>query len=171
MVQPTESFIRKTGVIAGIFNLVLNPFFAWLSNLSMADVPLPSAAIDTAITCVVMSFLVTLFISADTRRALKAGALETTERLSREDRLLGYLSCSSWKLGLLLGIGVALVVTPCLIGFFALFDVTSFSFFEFALLKAIYTPIVAYAVARWVILQQLSLRDFGPLGASQSTGV
>lgn len=157
MAQSVENFIRKTGVTAGIFNLVLNPFFAWLSNREMTDVPLAgAAAVDTAITCMIMSLLVTLFISADTRRAIRAGGLETAGRPLREKSLLRYLPVRPWKLGLLLGLAVAAVVTPCLVGLFRSFGVTSFSFFAFAAIKAVYTPLVAYAVARWVILRQLA---------------
>ena len=144
MAQSVESFIRKNGVTAGIFNLVLNPFFAWLSNREMADVPLAGAVVvDTVITCFIMSLLVTLFISADTRRAVKAGVLETAGQGLQAGSLLRRLPGRPWKLGLLLGLAVAVVVTPCLVGFFAV-------------LKAVYTPIVAYAVARWVILRQVA---------------
>ncbi len=157
MAQPVESFIRKTGVTAGIFNLVLNPFFAWLGNMEMADVPLAgAAAVDTAITCMAMSLLVTLFISADTRRALKIGSLETAQSLPRPGRLLCRLPGRPWQLGLLLGLVAAAVVTPCLVGFFSALGVVSFPFSAFALLKAVYTPLVAYAVARWAILRQLA---------------
>lgn len=157
MAQSLESFIRKTGVTAGIFNLVLNPFFAWLGNMEMADVPLAgAAAVDTAVTCMVMSLLVTLFVSADTRRGLKAGNLETSESPLRAGRLLRHLPVRPWKLGLLLGLAVAAVVTLCLLGLFSALGVVSFSFFAFALLKAVYTPFVAYAAARWVILRQVA---------------
>lgn len=157
MAQPVESFIRKTGVTAGVFNLVLNPFFTWLSNREMAAVPLAGeATIDTAITCFIMSLLVTLFISADTRRAIGAGTLETTVWSPRAGRLLRRLPARPGLLGLVLGLAAAVVVTPCLAGLFSAFGVTSFSFIAFAALKAVYTPIVAYAVARWVILRQLA---------------
>jgi hypothetical protein len=157
MAQPVESFIRKVGVTAGIFNFILNPLFAWVSNLAMADVPLTAIAVDTAITCILMSLLVALFISAETRRALAAGILDTAGHPStRARRLLRHLPDRPWKLGLLLGLAAAAVVTPCLVAFFSMFGVTSFSFFAFALLKAVYTPLLAYAMARWVILRQLA---------------
>ena len=47
-------------------------------------------------------------------------------------------------------------VAGCLTGLFSVLGVTSFSFPAFALLKAVYTPLLAYAVARWVILRQIS---------------
>ena len=156
MAQPVESFIFKTGVTAGLFNLVLNPFFSWLSNMEMADVPLGGAAVDTAITCFIMSLLVTLFISADTRRALKAGRLETAGRVLPAGHPLRRLPVRPWRLGLFFGLAVAVVVTPCLVVFFSALGVTAFPFFAIALLKAVYTPPVAYAVARWVILRQMA---------------
>ena len=154
MAQTAEGFIRKSGVMAGLFNLVLNPFFAWLSNMDMADVPPGAAAVDTVITCLIMSLLVTLFTSADTRRAFKAGSLKTS--IQPSGRMLCRLPSRPWKLGLLLGFAFAAVVTPCLAGVYALFGVGSLAFFAFAALKAVYTPLVAYAVARWVILRQLA---------------
>ena len=159
MAQSVESFIRKTGITAAIFNIVLNPFFAWLVNREMADVPLTgdgSAVIDTAITCFIMSLLVTLFISADTRRALRSGAIEAARRPLPGEGLLRRLPGRPWKLGILLGLAVAVAVTPCLTGLFSALGVTSFSFSAFALLKAVYTPLVAYAVARWAVLRQLA---------------
>jgi len=157
MAHPVERFIRKTGVTAGIFNLILNPLFAWLGNMAMGDVPLTGIAVDTAITCILMSLLVALFISAETRRAFEAGILETARHpCTRDGRLLRHLPDRPWKLGLLLGLVAAAVVTPGLVGLFSVLDVTSLSFFAFALLKAVYTPLLAYAVTRWVILRRLA---------------
>ena len=125
--------------------------------MEMADVPLTvGAVVDTAITCFVMSLLVTLFISADTRRALKAGTLEITRPSPQAGRLLRRLPRRSWQLGLFFGLAVAAIVTPCLAGLFSALGVAAFSFPAFALLKAVYTPPVAYAVARWAILRQLA---------------
>ena len=156
MAQTAENFIRKTGVTTGICNLVLNPFFAWLSNMDRADVPLGSIAVDTAITCVLMSLLVTLFTSADTRRALKAGTLARDGQPPQAGKLLCRLPERPWKLGVLLGLAFAAVVTPCLVGLFSVSGINSLSFFAFAAFKAVYTPPVAYAVARWVILRHLA---------------
>lgn len=159
MAQSVENFIRKTGIVAGAFNLVLNPLFAWLTNRAMNDVPLAEAAVDTFITCIIMSLLISLFISAETRRNLNAGGLETAGQGPAPACLLRRLPARPWKLGLSLGGVAAVVVMPWLVGFFSLFSVTSFSFFAFALLKAVYTPLVAYAVTRWVILRQLAAGD------------
>ncbi len=159
MAQSVENFIRKTGIIAGAFNLVLNPLFAWLTNRAMNDVALTEVAVDTFITCIIMSLLVSLFISAETKRTFKAGAIESAGQTPAPCCLLRRLPARPWKLGLALGGGAALVVMPWLVGVLSLFSVTSVSFFAFALLKAVYTPLVAYAVARWVILRQLAAEN------------
>ena len=156
MAQTIENFIRKAGVTAGIFNFVLNPFFAWLSNMDRADVLLGSIAMDTTITCILMSLLVTLFISADTRRALKAGTFVRDGQPFQTGGLLCRLPSRPWKLGILLGLAFAVVITPCMLGLFSVFGISSLSFFVFAALKAVYTPLVAYTVARWTILRHLA---------------
>lgn len=156
MAQPMESFIRKAGLIAGICNIVLNSLFSWLGNRSMADVPQSSAAVDTVITSMVMSLLMTLFISADTRRALKAGAIAMPAPAHSAGRLLRRLPARPWKLGLMVGLAVAVVLTSCVMGLFSLLGVTALSFFAFLSIKVVYSLLLGYAVARWVILRQLA---------------
>ena len=155
MAQPVESFIRKAGLMAGSCNIVLNSIFSWLGNMSRADVQQGSAAVDTVITSMVMSLLMTLFISADTKRALKAGTIALSVPDHGTGRLLRRLPARPWKLGLLLGLGVALVLTSCMMGIFFLFGVTALSFFAFLSIKVVYSMLLGYAVARWVILRQL----------------
>jgi hypothetical protein len=155
MAQPVENFIRKAGLIAGCCNIVLNSLFSWLGNLSMADVQQGSATVDTVITSMVMSLLMTLFISADTRRALKAGTIALFVPAQGSGRLLRRLPARPWKLGLLVGLAVAVVLTSCIMGIFFLFGITSLSFFAFLSIKVVYSMLFGYAVARWVILRQL----------------
>ena len=155
MAQPVENFIRKAGLMAGSCNIVLNSLFSWLGNMSMADVQQGSAAVDTVITSIIMSLLMALFISADTRRALKAGTIALPIPDLSAGRLLRRLPARPWKLGLLLGLGVALVLTSCMMGLFSLFGVTALSFFAFLSIKVVYSMLLGYAVARWVILRQL----------------
>ncbi|MGE4311594.1 hypothetical protein [Desulfovibrio sp.] len=155
MAQPVENFIRKAGLMAGSCNIVLNSLFSWLGNMSRADVQQGSAAVDTVITSIIMSLLMALFISADTRRALKAGTIALPIPDLSAGRLLRRLPARPWKLGLLLGLGVALVLTSCMMGLFSLFGVTALSFFAFLSIKVVYSMLLGYAVARWVILRQL----------------
>ena len=155
MAQPVENFIRKAGLMAGSCNIVLNSLFSWLGNLSMTDVQQGSAAVDTVITSIIMSLLMALFISADTRRALKAGTIALPISDLSAGSLLRRLPARPWKLGLLLGLAVAVVLTSCMMGIFFLFGVTALSFFAFLSIKVVYSMLLGYAVARWVILRQL----------------
>lgn len=156
MAQPVESFIRKAGLIAGICNIVLNSLFSWLGNRPMADVPQSAAVVDTVITSLVMSLLMTLFISADTKRALKTGTIAMTAPAHSAGRLLRRLPARPWKLGLMVGAAVAVVLTSGVMGLFSLLGVTALSFFAFLSIKVVYSMLLGYAVARWVILRQLA---------------
>jgi len=158
MALPVEQFIRKTGLIAGICNIVLNSLFAWSGNTALADVPTGSIVVDTTITCIIMSLLMTLFISADTRRAQKAGTIEPLVPHPSTCRLLHRLPVRPWKLGLVIGFTVAAFVTSCLIILFFLLNITSLSFFVFVSIKAVYSMLFGYLVARWVILRQLAAK-------------
>lgn len=155
MTQSVESFIRKSGLIAGGCNIVLNSLFSWLGNMAMTEVPQGSAAVDTVITSMVMSLLMSLFISADTKRALKAGTVAMAAPAHSAGRLLRRLPARPWKLGLVLGLVVAVVLTSCMMGLFSLLDVTALPFFAFLSIKVVYSMLLGYVVARWVILRQL----------------
>ena len=113
-------------------------------------------ALAAVITCIVMSLLISLCVSPGTRNAFKSGAVGTAGRIFPTGGLLYRLPDRPWKLGLLIGLATAVVVMPCLIGAFSRLGVTSFSFSGFLLFKAVYTPLVACAVTRWVILRQLA---------------
>lgn len=159
MAQPLDRFMHKTGIVAGAFNIVLNPAFAWLANTRMADVPLTggdSVAVDTAFTCIILSVLVSLFITAETRKALASGAIANTPDAPRPGRILSRVSSRAWILGLGIGAGAAVLVMPYTVGLFYLFGVETMPFSAFVVFKAVYTPLLAYAVARWVIVRQLA---------------
>lgn len=156
MEQSVERFIRKNGLIAGACNLVVNPLLAWLGNRNMADVPLfPAVVLDTGLTCVVMALLISLFVAADTRRAARAGSIEPASGPPCP-KWLSRLPARPRLFGLALGGIVAVAAMPCLMIAHALLDVSSMSFVSFALLKAVYTPLLAYVIVRWVIVRQLS---------------
>ena len=123
--------------------------------MAVADVPQGSAAVDTVITSMVMSLLMSLFISADTRRALKAGTIPMVAPAHSAGRLLRRLPVRPWKLGLALGLVVAVVLTSSMMGLFSLLGVKALPFFTFLSIKVVYSMLLGYAVARWVILRQL----------------
>jgi hypothetical protein len=68
MSKELRAYILKQGLIAAGVNAILNPTLSWLGNLKMAFVPLKTMAIDTAVTCVLLSLLVALFITMGVRR-------------------------------------------------------------------------------------------------------
>jgi hypothetical protein len=158
IVTQINAYIRTQGINCAVSNLVLNPVIAWLGNRQMEFVPLRgdnSIVADTAVTCIVLSLLVALFMAAGVRRELLAGSLEITAGSPRGGRVLSLLPRQAWALGLLLGVGVACVLTPLTFWLFHAFGFSGLAFGWFALFKAIYTPVMGYIIARWVILRQL----------------
>ncbi|MEW6530133.1 MAG: hypothetical protein AB1473_04800 [Thermodesulfobacteriota bacterium] len=158
MSEAVRAYIRSQGIGAAVGNIVLNPAFAWLSNREMAFTPLSgggSIIVDTAITSVVMSLVVALFVASGTRREIAAGRIGSFDGFSQRFRLLSWLPRQGWALGLIMGVAVALVVTPLIFILFSLLGIAGLPFAGFALFKAVWTPLVAFVVARWVVLRQL----------------
>jgi hypothetical protein len=157
--QQINAYIRTQGIACAVINMVINPVVAWVGNRPMNFVPLAgsnSIVVDTAMTCIVLSLLVALFISSALRRDLHAGRLEDTGGRPLAGRLLSHLPGQAWALGLLLGLGLACVLTPLTYLLFHALGFAGLSFGWFALFKAIYTPLLGFVVTRWVILRQLS---------------
>lgn len=141
-----------------MINAVLNPAVAWFGNRQMAFVPLAGdngIAVDTAVTSIVLSLLVSLFVTPAVRRALGAGQLAVDETVSREGRVLAHLPVQAWSAGLLIGIVAAVILTPLIFRVFHLLGAAGLPFAAFVLLKAVYTPALGYLVTRWVILRQV----------------
>jgi len=158
MLQSVKIYIRTQGITAAIINAVLNPVLAWLVNRKMEFIPLSgghSIVTDTAVTSVLLSLLVALFVTSGVHRDLKAGRVTATSGFSRKGRLLSRLPSQAWALGLVIGFGIAFVLIPLTLGLFHLIGVTGLSFVGFALFKAVYTGLLGFVVTRWVILRQL----------------
>ncbi|MFZ5864839.1 MAG: hypothetical protein ACOYXY_03065 [Thermodesulfobacteriota bacterium] len=158
MSEAVRAYIRSQGIGAAVGNIVLNPAFAWLSNREMASTPLTgggSIIVDTAITSVIMPLVVTLFVASGTRREIAAGRISNFDGLFPGLGLLSWLPRQGWALGLTIGVGVALVVTPLIFILFSVLGIAGLPFAAFALFKAVWTPLVAFVVARWVVLRQL----------------
>ncbi|MHB9074573.1 MAG: hypothetical protein ACYC6G_13725 [Desulfobaccales bacterium] len=158
MMHAVGSFIRTQGFICAVINMVLNPVVAWLLNRQMDFTPLMGGGgiiVDTAITSIVLSLLVALFTASGVRKALQSGQIQITEGSPRAGRLLSHLPKKAWALGLLLGLGIACVLTPLTFGLFHALGFPGLPFAGFALFKAIYTPLLGFVVTRWVILRQL----------------
>ena len=156
--QPVASYIRTQGVICAVINVVLNPVVAWLSYRQLDFVPLwgrNSIVVDTAVTSVVLSLLVTLFTTSGVRQALHTARVRATDGFPRTGGLLSRLPKQAWSLGLLLGLGIAGVLTPLTFGLFQALGFPGLSLAGFALFKAMYTGPLGFVVTRWVILRQL----------------
>ena len=154
-----DSYIRTQGISCAVINMVLNPVVAWLGNRQMSFMPLSggnSIVIDTAVTCIVLSWLVALFTASGVRRALRTGILKATDGFPHAGRLLSHLPRQAWALGPLLGLGIGCVLTPLTFGLFHALGFSGLPFAGFALFKAIYTAPLGFVVTRWVILRQLS---------------
>ena len=157
--QSLSQYARTQGLIAALINAVLNPVLAWLGNRKMEFMPLSgghSIVIDTALTSVLLSLLVALFVTSGVHRDLKAGRV-TASGFSRKERLLSRLPSQAWALGLMLGFGIAFVLIPLTLGLFHLLGIPGIPFVDFAMIKAVYTGLLAFVVTRWVIFRQLLL--------------
>jgi hypothetical protein len=158
MPEAVSAFIRSQGIGAAVGNILLNPAFVWLGNRELAFTPLTgggSIIVDTAITSVIMSLVVTLFVASGTRREIEAGRIANADGFSSGWNLLSWLPREGWALGLTIGVVAALVLTPLTFILFSLLGVAGLPFVGFALFKAVWTPLVAIVVVRWVVLRQL----------------
>lgn len=172
--KPIQSYIRSQGIACVVINAVLNPAIAWLGNRQMAFVSLTgenSLVVDTAVTCVVLSLLVSLFVTPAVRAELSAGQLSMTGVATWEACALSRLPVQAWSVGLIIGVAAAAVLTPLIFGVFHLAGSSGVPFAAFALLKATYTPVLGYLVTRWVILRQvMSYRADLLHGAAEGAG-
>jgi len=156
--QPVRSYIHAQGVNCAVVNAVLNPAIAWLGNRRMAFVPLSgdnSIIVDTAVTCIIMSLLVSLFVAPAAHREFRAGRLTASDTVFWERSLLTHFPSKAWSFGLLIGVVAAAVITPLMFATFRLLGSAGLSFAGFIILKAVYTAALGFAVTRWVILRQI----------------
>jgi hypothetical protein len=149
-----DSYVQKQATIAAIFNLVLNPVFAWLGNRSMDFVPEADMMASFATSSVILSLLVALFAASGVRRELKAGHDIRTAPHRYEASLLARLPTKGWALGLLVG-ACAAVIAMFVLWLFGVFGLAGMSFAAFATVLGLYAGCLGYLVARWVILRQL----------------
>jgi len=105
--QPAASYIRTQGMLCAVINVVINPVVVWLMYRQLDYAPLwgrNSIVVDTALTSVILSLLVTLFTTTGLRRALQTGRVRATDGFPRAGGLLSHLPRQTWSLGLLLGL-------------------------------------------------------------------
>jgi hypothetical protein len=156
--QPIRSYIHAQGVAAAAINAVLNPAVTWLGNRRMAFVPLTgdnSIIVDIAVTSIVLSLLVSLFITPAAQREFRAGRLTGSATVFAESGALAHLPSKAWSFGLLIGVITAAVIAPLLFATLRALGFAGLSFAGFVILKAVYTAALGFVVTRWVILRQV----------------
>lgn len=149
-----DSYIHKQALTAALINMVVNPLLAFFINRNVDSIALSGIVIDTIITSIVMTWLVTVFSAADINRQLRAGNFKN-ENLLHPGPILSQLPRQGILLGTVLFIYTVLVIVTLAISLFSLLGITELSVDKFALFKVIYTGPTAYVVARLAIIRQL----------------
>lgn len=134
--------------------MVVNPLLAFLINRNVDSVALSGILVDTIITSIVMTWLVTVFSAADINRQLRAGRFKG-EDLPQPGPILSRLPRRGVLLGTVLFICAVLIMVTLTVSVFSLFGIEELSVDSLALFKVIYTGPVAYVVARLAIIKQL----------------
>ncbi len=149
-----DSYIQKQALAAALINMVVNPILAFVINRNVDSVGLSGIIIDTIITSIVMTWLVTFFSAADINRKLRAGHFKN-ENLPHPGSIMSRLPRQGVLLGAVLFIFTVLIMMILTVSISSLFGITELSIERLALFKAIYTSSVAYFTARLAILRQL----------------
>ncbi len=153
--RSVKAYILVQATLCAAINMIVNPLVSWVGNRTLRFTPLTGILVDLAITCLIMSTLVALFVTSGVRRDIKRGRIRTDDRALRAAGLLSRLPRSWWALGPLLGVGFAVVLVPVTCGVAAILGLPGLTFGWLVLLKIVYTGAVAFAVTRWLILRQL----------------
>jgi hypothetical protein len=151
--QTSDSYLRVQAIISALINMAVNPVITWLLNRGMQPVTLPSILIDMAITCLVMSTAIGLFVSLGARRAITTGSLAVDDKATGSG-LLDRLPVRPALLGIVLGVGCATLLVPLTWVVFVQLRWSELAFWALILLKILYTGAAAFLVTRWVILRQ-----------------
>ncbi len=149
-----NSYIHKQALMAALINIVVNPLLAFLLNHNVDSVALSVIVIDTIITSILMTWLVTIFSVADVNRQLRAGHFKD-EDLPHPGWILSLFPKQGALLGMVLFVCTALFMVAFTVSMFSLFGITELSVDKLALFKAVYTGPVAYVTARLAIIRQL----------------
>lgn len=149
-----DSYIHKQSLAAALINMVVNPLLAFFINRSVDSVALSGIIIDTIITSIVMTWLVTVFSAADINRQLRTSRFKS-ENLPHPGTILSRLPRRGVLLGTVLFVFAVLIMIILTVSISSLFGIKELSVERLALFKLIYTGPIAYYVARLAMLRQL----------------
>ncbi|PQP49075.1 hypothetical protein [Mycolicibacterium austroafricanum] len=135
-------YLRTQATIAGLVNLVLNPAIDWLTSRHKPAQPVwgvDGLVVNFVITSLILSTLVGAFAAWGVRREARAGRL-SVRRTSPRGSLTG------------LGLGAAAaVVSVAAAWLLQAAGVATASLAALMLVKAVYSGVLGYLVAWWVI--------------------
>ena len=100
--QSLGSYIRAQGTVCAVINAALNPAIAWLGNRQMKFVPLSggnSIVVDTVVTCIVMSLLVSLFVTPAARKQFRASLPPESDTNFVGSGVLAHFPRKAWSFG------------------------------------------------------------------------
>lgn len=156
--QDTQTYTRAQATGSALVNAIVNPLIAWALHRDLRAVSLADFAVDTAVTCVVLSTLVALFTTLGLRRAIRSGSLPVRGD-ARRTGLLARLPGSWWTLGPSFGAAFAVVLVPLGVVSLLLMGASELPVPWLAALKALYTGAMAFAITREVIARQLQAAE------------
>lgn len=157
----TAAYVRTQATVAGLINVVVNPAIDWLSSRHKGPRPVWGAdglVVNFVITSLVLSTLVGAFTAWGVRRELRAGRIGSVGT-AIPARWLRRLPQRGWVAGLMLG-AVAAVLAIAASWLLHAAGVTTLSLAGLMTVKAVYCGLLAFLVARRVIMRVL-LADSG----------
>ena len=149
-VAPIRGYIRTQAAITGVINFVLNPAIDWLTSRHKGPQPIwgvDGVVVNFAITSLILSTLVGLFAGLGARRLVADGTVAPPRRPGR-------LSHRGWLAGLVLGAGAAVLVIA-VAWLLHVAGATTVSLWPLMAVKAVYSGVLGFLVAYWVILAHL----------------
>ncbi|QZY46961.1 hypothetical protein K5L12_04165 [Mycolicibacterium austroafricanum] len=135
-------YLRTQATIAGLVNLVLNPAIDWLTSRHKPVQPVwgvNGLVVNFVITSLILATLVGAFAARGVRREARAGRLGVRRPPQR-----------GWLTGLGLGAAAA-AVSVAVAWLLQTVGVATASLTALMLVKAVYSGVLGYLVAGWVI--------------------